>query len=120
MRPEKAHGNFIRFESLCSLRRVLKKMLSLLMCTRHASTYLCHTVDPPLTWITGRKTGTLVRQNDATSLLPSIIKIGQTVLVFIDLESIVKVSGSTDGLTMDTGALPGSSSGIAGQNDIHA
>ena len=79
-------------------------MLSLLMCTRHAS----H-VTRVVTWITAVNRDA-VRHN--MLLLLHIIARSNS-----DLESIV-FSGSTRLLWIRVS--PGSSSGIAGQNDIHA
>ena len=84
-------------------------MLSLLMCTRHAS----H-VTRVVTWITAVNRDA-VRHN--MLLFATYHRSVKQWKFFIDLESIV-FSGSTRLLWIRVS--PGSSSGIAGQNDIHA
>ena len=102
MRPEKA-PEISCFESLWTSPSTVS-MLSLLMCTRHAS----HVIRV-VTWITAVNRDA-VRHNMV--LLLHIIARSNS-----DLESIV-FSGSTRLLWIRVS--PGSSSGIAGQNDIHA
>ena len=85
-------------------------MLSLLMCTRHASHVTC-----VVTWITAvNRPGT-----SQHAIIATYHRSVKQWKVFIDLESIV-FSGSTRLLWIRVSPGSTSSSGIAGQNDIHA
>ena len=106
MRPEKA-PEILCFESLWTSPSTVS-MLSLLMCTRHAS----H-VTRVVTWITAVNG----RGTSQHAIIATYHRSVKQWKVFIDLESIV-FSGSTRLLWIQVS--PGSSSGIAGQNDIHA
>ena len=107
MRPEKA-PKISCFESLWTSPSTVS-MLSLLMCTRHAS----H-VTRVVTWITAVNRDA-VRHN--MLLLLHIIARSNSGRFLLIWKSIV-FSGSTRLLWIRVS--PGCSSGIAGQNDIHA